>query len=219
MNLAARLFTWLHRADFYSAFHYEAVKLLPEGDGQPWFDIGCGPGVLSRAAATRGYQVTGFDIDRDMIKAASMLSVNTGFNTPKYEQFDIFKTNSPHLRAKVASASSLLPVIKNKEDALRRLYSLVEVGGFLVIIETNSKCNILSAIQLFIKHPRISNFGVILLGLVRRGRTAALDATHAYFKDNEMQSHTLSNGIIDVVMVKKQVPSYETSTTATENEE
>ena len=68
--IAAKLFDWLQGADFYHAAHRAAVEHLPPGDGKLWVDVGCGPGLVARLAAARGYRAIGVDRDRHMIAAA-----------------------------------------------------------------------------------------------------------------------------------------------------
>ncbi len=68
------LFGWLHGADFYRATHAEAVALLPTGQGRTWLDVGCGPGLVARLAAARGYTARGVDAAPGMIRKARRIA-------------------------------------------------------------------------------------------------------------------------------------------------
>jgi SAM-dependent methyltransferase len=69
--LSAWFFARVQAADFYRALHREAVALLPApSPGARWLDVGCGPGLVARLAAERGYRVLGTDLDPAMVAQA-----------------------------------------------------------------------------------------------------------------------------------------------------
>jgi ubiquinone/menaquinone biosynthesis C-methylase UbiE len=68
------LFSWLQGADFYRDLHRQAVACLPHGAGSQWIDMGCGPGLVARLAAARGYAATGVDSSAGMVRAARLLA-------------------------------------------------------------------------------------------------------------------------------------------------
>ena len=130
--IAPLLFTWLQGADFYRALHHEAVELLPIGDGEPWLDIGCGPGLVTRFAAERKYRATGIDTDPQMIAAAKRIARRT-HSSAEFETGDF--TTLPAESAQVVSAASLLAVLPDREAGLRSLWRLLRPGGTLLIVE------------------------------------------------------------------------------------
>jgi len=136
--IGAVLFTWLQGAEFYSDLHRQAVDALPLGDGKTWIDLGCGPGLVSRLAANKLYNVTGIDTDASMIKAARRL--NKWHRTKaNYEVGDLtYLTNK---KANVISAASLLAVLDDKEDALNIMWESVLPEGYLLIIEPTELMN------------------------------------------------------------------------------
>jgi len=136
--IGAVLFTWLQGAEFYSDLHKQAVDALPLGDGKTWIDLGCGPGLVSRLAANKLYNVTGIDTDASMIKAARRL--NKWHRTKaSYEVGDL--TYLTKKKANVISAASLLAVLDDKEDALNIMWESVLPEGYLLIIEPTELMN------------------------------------------------------------------------------
>lgn len=143
--IAAALFTWLQGADFYHDLHKEAVDLLPIGAGKTWMDIGCGPGLVSRLAANRGYQVIGVDSDPQMIQSAKWIANRQGLSID-FKTGDVFSL--PTESADVVSAASLLAVLRDKAGGLNSLWKCVRPGGTLLIIEPTSRMTIDNANQL-----------------------------------------------------------------------
>lgn len=132
--IAAKLFDWLQGADFYHAAHRAAVEHLPPGDGKLWVDVGCGPGLVARLAAARGYRAIGVDRDRHMIAAAQRRAAHTA-SPATFQSGDIESLTAMTPRADVVSAASLLAVVNDPAAALRALLAAVKPGGCLLIIE------------------------------------------------------------------------------------
>ncbi len=130
--IGAVLFTWLQGAEFYSDLHKQAVDALPAGKGKIWIDIGCGPGLVSRLAADKQYDVVGIDTDASMIKAAQRLKKWHG-SKANFEVNDLSYLSNK--KADVISAASLLAVLDDKEDALKLMWETVLPEGYLLIIE------------------------------------------------------------------------------------
>jgi len=136
--IGAVLFTWLQGADFYSNLHKQAVDTLPLGEGKTWIDLGCGPGLVSRLAAEKLYDVTGIDTDKSMIKAARRLKKWHG-SKAKFEVGDLSCLSGK--KADVISAASLLAVLDDKEDALKKMWESILPNGYLLIIEPTELMN------------------------------------------------------------------------------
>ncbi len=115
--IGAVLFTWLQGAEFYSELHKQAVDSLPSGEGKTWIDLDCGPGLMSRLASDKLYDVTGIDISFSMIKAARLLKKWHG-SKANFKVGDL--TCLSDKKADVISAASLLAVLDDKEDALNK---------------------------------------------------------------------------------------------------
>lgn len=130
--IASALFTWIQGADFYRDLHKQAVDLLPMGNGKLWMDIGCGPGLVSRLAADRGYQVVGIDSDPQMIQAAKRLARRQGLSI-EFKTGDVF--NLPADSADVVSAASLLAVLGDRTKGLNSIWNSLKPKGTLLIIE------------------------------------------------------------------------------------
>ena len=140
--IAPLLFTWLQGADFYRALHHEAVELLPIGDGEPWLDIGCGPGLVTRFAAERKYRSIGLDTDLQMIASAKWLA-RRAHSSADFQMGDF--TTLPAESAQVVSAASLLAVLPDREAGLRSLWHLLRPGGTLLIIEPTNQMTVENA--------------------------------------------------------------------------
>ena len=136
--LAARLFAWLQDAAFYREAHLAAADLLPGGEGRTWLDIGCGPGVLTRIAADRGYAARGIDRAPEMIDTAVRLAAERN-SRAEFAVSDLDGAIASEARYDVVSASSLLVVLPDPAAALRRLMSLAKPDGLALIIEASGE--------------------------------------------------------------------------------
>ena len=134
-QLAAHFFTYVQGAAFYRELHDRAVRLLPTGAGNVWFDVGCGPGLVARLAASHGYQATGFDIDTAMVRQARKTARSESSPT-RYEAAGIDELLASGHKANVVSAASLLALLNDKEGALLQLMSCLNDDGTLLVIET-----------------------------------------------------------------------------------
>ena len=174
---AARLFAWLQDADFYRGMHGAAARLLPDGSRtQSWLDVGCGPGILTRIAAEKGYSARGIDRDPDMIGMAWRLAAARKSHST-FEVSDIEKAVETGERFDVVSASSLLVVLPDPAAALRQLASLTKPGGRVLVIEASSKMSRLRALSV-IQSGRLGHRAYMLLAWAafRSGRTLAAAA-------------------------------------------
>ena len=147
--ISALLFSWLQGAGFYYELHKQAVELLPDGNGKLWLDVGSGPGLVSRLAAQRGYQVMGIDSDTASIQTAKLIAVSQGLSID-FRVGDAF--NLPPETADVVSAASLLAVLPDREKGLKSLWMAVRPGGSLLVIEPTSKMTTENAEKLIQKN-------------------------------------------------------------------
>ncbi len=136
--LGSMLFTWLQGAHFYRDLHHRAVENLPISPGKIWIDVGCGPGLVTRFAAERGYSAKGVDADPSMIKAAKRLA-KIHRSAAEFEVGNI--AGLPDQYADVVSAASLLAVLDDKPSGLKSLWRCVRPGGYLLIIEPTDQMN------------------------------------------------------------------------------
>jgi ubiquinone/menaquinone biosynthesis C-methylase UbiE len=168
--LTVRLFAWLQGADFYRAMHAAAADALPDGDGRAWLDVGCGPGVLTRMAADKGYSAKGVDRDPRMIETARRLAA--GHNSPAQFAVSDVETLKDGERYDVVSASSLLIVASNPETMLQQLLALTKPGGSVLIIEAAAEMTRARACSELLS-GKLGRRGYMLLvwAMVRSGRT------------------------------------------------
>ncbi len=105
--------------------------LFEEHKFEKVFDIGCGSGILSIAAAMLGAaDITGIDIDEDAIREAVENAVANGFEQITFKVGTAVDIVNSRKKAPLVLANILLPVLM--EDA-ENLSSIVEEGGFLIL--------------------------------------------------------------------------------------
>lgn len=200
--LAVTLFTWLQGADFYRDLHQGAVETLPEGEGRQWIDVGCGPGLVTRLAATRGYAATGIDTDGSMVKAARRLA-KWHRSAATFQQGDL--QSLPTQGADVVSAASLLAVLDDKHQGLLALWECVRPGGYLLLIEPTQKMtpeNAARLIRLGLPGKRLR--GLTLWAASRNNR--ALDPQiFQQLNATEMRSLELLEGLVSAWIFHKPV--------------
>ena len=199
--IGAVLVTWLQGAEFYSSLHKQAVDTLPSGEGKTWVDLGCGPGLASRLAAEKLYDVTGIDTDISMIKSARRLNKWHGTKA-NFEVGDLtYLTNK---KVNVVSAASLLAVLDNKEDALNTMWESVLPEGHLLIIEPTELMNQENAKNLIktgLPKKRIS--GLKMWAMARENR--AIDpAIFDSIKATDKTTLELLGGLVEARIFKKQ---------------
>ena len=164
------IFNYLHGAEFYRQFHREAAGLLPDGDGRTWLDVGCGPGVLSRKAALRGYRVRAVDRQRAMIDAA----VRRSREFQPHIEFAVSDLDAEAARGTVydvVSASSLLAVLPDRNAGLAKLAALAKPSGAILIVEASRRMTPANAISVLARRRLGARSGMLLIwALARRGR-------------------------------------------------
>lgn len=171
MSLAARIFTRLQSARFYHDMHLVAADMLDHGTGRTWLDVGCGPGLLTRIAADKGYIAKGIDRNAHMIEAAQSIAKAQG-SAATFEVSDIDTINARAERYDVVSASSLLVVLPDPASALGHLSALTSLDGAVLIIEATHEMTRWGALTKFLS-GRIGRGGHMLLAwaMARSGRT------------------------------------------------
>ena len=144
---SARLFAWLQGADFYEGLHRAAVEQLSPGHGKTWLDVGCGPGLLTRLAAARGYASVGIDLDHHMIRIARRLAAREASHAT-FRTGDVLQPGASQRQADVVSAASLLAVVKDTSAALDQLIRCLRPGGKLLIVEPTAQLTVQAAKRL-----------------------------------------------------------------------
>jgi 2-polyprenyl-3-methyl-5-hydroxy-6-metoxy-1,4-benzoquinol methylase len=196
---AARLFAWLQDAAFYREMHLTAAELLPGGDRRAWLDVGCGPGVLTRIAAERGYAARGVDHDSDMIEAAVRLAAERR-NPAKFAVSNIEAERADEARYDVVSASSLLVVVADPATTLRQLVSLAKPNGQALIIEASRELTRERAFaEVLARGVADRAYMLQVWALFRSGRTLA----HSTFDQPGLTArrHSILNGLVDAWIV------------------
>lgn len=205
-GVGAALFAWLQSADFYYQLHKYAVELLPPGENQLWYDVGCGPGLVARLAAGHGYRATGFDMSAAMIKQAhriSALQYSSARFTPQGIEA-LAASTAPS--AEVVSAASLIAVLDDKVAGLNQLWQLVAPGGALLIIEPTNKMAVTAALSLLRAGlPGRHSSGLLFWARARQGRSAAV-VVRAWQPAGEIERHytPLLDGLVGAWIFRKR---------------
>lgn len=109
---------------------------LPDGKDRTWLDFGCGPGLLTRLAAAKGYSVIGIDQDPSMIREAKKIAKSEA-SSAVFINGDVYQSRPQG--ADVVSASSLLAVLDDKVGGFQALLKAVNPGGLLLVVEPTDR--------------------------------------------------------------------------------
>lgn len=193
------LFTWLQGAPFYQDLHARAVHSVPARAGAFWLDVGCGPGLVTRLAASRGYRAKGIDASPRMIKAARRLA-RRHHSSAEFEVGTIAAL--PFQYADVVSAASLLAVVEDKPSNLSALWQCVRPGGHLLIIEPTVRMNPENAATAIADGlPRKRIRGLRLWAAARRNK--AVDPRIYGALDGERRYVDLLDGLVGAWILRK----------------
>ncbi|MEO8609465.1 MAG: class I SAM-dependent methyltransferase [Chloroflexota bacterium] len=196
-----RLFSWMQEAEFYYDLHAQAVSLLPKALGrQQWIDVGCGPGLITRLAAARGYQALGIDVNPQMIAAAEQIAQHekssATFRLGNFEDI-------PYESASVISAASLLAVLPDPMAGLLLLWRSVRPGGSLLIIEPTAEMTVEHAHHLIQNGiPAKRKYGLYLWASARQGR--AVDSSlYSRLQSSKLDYIPLLHGLVGAWVLHK----------------
>lgn len=190
----------------FAALHREAVALLPPGDGRRWLDVGCGPGLLTRLAAERGYRAIGLDSDPAMLEVARRDSegfLPAGRGSIDYRQSDLFAPDPELLgSADVVSAGALLVVLDDPKAGLEALLKLVKPGGHLLLVETTEKMTSFGVMgQLDPSSIGLQDLGLVLWGAMRSGYAETIDFLRSYPFAGEVRKKPLLGGLVEAWVI------------------
>jgi ubiquinone/menaquinone biosynthesis C-methylase UbiE len=192
--VAARFFALVQGAGFYRAYLEEAVALLPGGDGSRLVDVGCGPGLLTRLAAARGYEALGIDADPAMVATAARLARRErSAATFLHGQL----SDLPALpQADVVVAASLLAVVRDREAALETLWRCVKPGGALLVVEAPDRLTVPAARKAIAAGLRGPRRGLLTMWAAARQGNAVDPSIFATLRDTEPRHTPLLGGLV-----------------------
>lgn len=200
--LSARLFSFIQATQFYAELHRQAVALLPPGNGGIWLDAGCGPGLVARLAAQRGYCATGLDIDASMIR----LAIAEGRRQGSPAGFEVAPLESlPDRRqlADVISAASLLAVIRDRARALRCLTASLAEHGKLLLVEPSERMTPEAAASLPLARGWSRDSWVLSLWAGTRTPARAVGWNDTRIDGYETQRVELLEGLVNAWIIGK----------------
>lgn len=194
--LSAWFFARVQSADFYRSLHREAVAWLPEGEGRRWLDVGCGPGLVARLAAERGYDVLGTDLDAAMVAQARRQARRVG-SPARFEAADLLAASAPAERFAVVSAASLLVVLDDRAAGLRRLLDRVADGGTLLLVEPDAAMTPAAAAALQARRPLGAGAWVLSLWARTRRPGRAVGAADLQVPGWTLARRPLLDGLVN----------------------
>ncbi len=202
-QLSARFFTYVQGAAFYRELHDRAVRLLPIGAGNVWFDVGCGPGLVARLAATHGYKATGFDIDSAMVGQARKIARYESSPTD-YEVTGVDELLASGRKVNVVSAASLLAVLNDKEGALIQLMSCLTNDGTLLVIETTELMKPRAAWMWLKKNGYGKRNWILLLWAWTRAHGLAIRPTDMRLPGYRIEHVDVFEGLVSAWLVRRE---------------
>jgi ubiquinone/menaquinone biosynthesis C-methylase UbiE len=102
-------------------------------------DIGCGPGLLPALFANRGCKVVGVDFDHSLLAARFV---------PTLVQADAFKLPLPAARFDMVTATNILFLLADPEQALREWKRVLVPGGMLCLLNPSEHLSLSAATRL-----------------------------------------------------------------------
>jgi ubiquinone/menaquinone biosynthesis C-methylase UbiE len=126
-----RLFARLYDAPFYRAMHERWLDTLPLAGTRTAVDIGCGPGGLSSAVATRGLEVTGVDRSESMLEKARERERE---GVVRFVLGDATALPCEDRSFDVVVCSSLLNIVDDPAQVLREMRRVLRPGGLVSVL-------------------------------------------------------------------------------------
>ncbi len=203
--LGARFFSQVQAAAFYQSIYRVAVALLPPGNGRTWLDIGCGPGLVARLAAERGYDTVGLDLDSAMVQRArtlTNLASATGQRPPVFKQGSVFDLPAQAPAVDVVSAASLLAVLPNRRDGLLALLSAVKPGGQVLLIEPSAQMTPAHAARYLVAHTGTDKAWVLKLWARTRSASSPVSAADLAVPGWDAVAQSLLDGMVNAWILR-----------------
>lgn len=201
-TLSARFFAFLHDAPFYRELHRQAVHLLPRGEDRLWLDVGCGPGLMARLAGERGYRAVGVDRDPAMVHAARIVARRSG-SPASFETADLGALAERREKARVVSAASLLAVLDDRPDAMRRLLSGMARDGTLLLVEPSDRMTPAGAAQWRSGQARGRNSWLLKLWAHTRRPDRIVTFEDVRVSGHDTRRHELLDGLVNAWLIRR----------------
>ena len=99
-------------------------------------DVGCGGGLLSESMAILGADVTGIDVNENMIKVAKIHAKQSGLNIP-YQHLDIQEMHQSGQKFDAVISMEVVEHVSDPEGFLRTCGECVKDNGILMVSTLN----------------------------------------------------------------------------------
>jgi ubiquinone/menaquinone biosynthesis C-methylase UbiE len=95
-------------------------------------EIGCGTGTTSLLHASHVDQIVACDFSSEMIKIAKSKMIDKNISNVIFKQESVEDMNYKENEFDVIMAHSILHLVENKEEAIRRIYKSLKPGGYFI---------------------------------------------------------------------------------------
>jgi SAM-dependent methyltransferase len=109
------------------------VELVPEDEQARWLDVACGPGVISRAMASRVGSVSGVDLTPAMVEEAERRAREEGIDNVSFAPGDATALDLPDASFDGAITRLSLHHIPAPGRVVAEMARLVRPGGWVVV--------------------------------------------------------------------------------------
>jgi 2-polyprenyl-3-methyl-5-hydroxy-6-metoxy-1,4-benzoquinol methylase len=158
------------RRRFYADLHIQAAAMIPavpNPAGARWIDVGCGPGLMTRIAASFGYEATGIDTSQSMVATARRQAAREG-SAAQFRRGGV--ADLPIGAARVVSALSLLAVLTDPVAGVRQLWDAVAPGGSLLVVEPSERMTPAAALSVIDSSYSLADSrGLVMWATARAG--------------------------------------------------
>jgi len=137
--------------NFTYRYHLSVINRF--GNGKEFLDIGCGVGTVDFFLATKGKYITGIDISKNAIKAASENAKLFKLDNKLSFRVMNFPKEAPKLTYDFIICSEVLEHIPDESVAIAGIYKLLRKKG-RVLITTPSKNSPLHRLGLLKEHDK-----------------------------------------------------------------
>lgn len=95
-------------------------------------EIGCGTGTTALIHAPHVKKITACDFSAEMVKIANSKAKGKNITNVEFKHESVEDMNYPENEFDIIMAHSILHLVENKEEALKRIYKSLKPGGYFI---------------------------------------------------------------------------------------